>query len=426
MNKILLKGGHIIDPANKINEITNILIEDGKIKSVGLNLKANGAEIIDCNGKIIMPGLIDIHVHMREPGFEDKATIKSERNAAAAGGFTRVVCMPNTDPVIDCEPIVRFVKDRAQSSGTKVEVAGAITKGQKGKELAEIKTMLRAGIVGITEDGHSVENTQLLKNAMRYALMDNIVIMSHCEDHHLAGGGIMHEGKVSNMLGLKGIPSISEDIIVARDIMLAEDTGCKLHIQHVSSKGAIDLIKRAKKQGLKVTAETAPHYFVLTDEVVKDFNTNQKMNPPLRTEEDKLAIIKALADGTLDAIATDHAPHTIDDKDREYDLAPNGVIGLETSLAATYTELVLKDKISLSRMVELMSTKPAEIISCSGGTLSPGADADITVMDPDTEWVVDPAKFLSTSRNSPFIGTKLKSSVMLTIVDGEIVYRKAE
>jgi len=425
-NRILIRGGLIVSPKDKLHTIRDILIDNGKIAKIGTALKESADTVIDAKGLLVMPGLIDLHVHLREPGREDKETVKSGAEAAAAGGLTAVTAMPNTTPVVDNETVVKFILDRAKESKVRVYPVGSITKNMEGQVLSEIGLMRQAGIVAITEDGKSVMDSGIMKNAMRYSLMDDTAILCHCEDANLAKGAVMNESKVSCALGLKGSPKSAEEIMVSRDLLLSQETGARIHIMHVSTKGAVELIRRAKKDGVRVTAETAPHYFTLTDEVIKSFNPNFKVNPPIREKEDVEAIIEGLADGTLDAIATDHAPHTVDEKDQEYDQAPNGLVGLETSVAVTLTELVHKKKITLDRMVELMSVNPAAIIKVTGGNLKIGSPADITVIDPAKKWVVDSSKFLSKGKNTPFQGKALKGKAIMTLVEGQIVYREEE
>jgi dihydroorotase len=418
---ILIKNGRVISPADKLDKECNILIADGKISSIGCSDTVKADKTIDAKGCWVLPGLIDLHVHFREPGREDKETIKTGSAAAAAGGFTAVATMPNTIPVVDNETVVKFILDRAKEGSVRIYPVGAITKGQEGTSLAEIGLMRKAGIVAISEDGKTVMNSGLMKSALRYSLMDDTLVICHCEDHGLAGGGVVHAGKVANMLGLKGIPRSAEEIITSRDIMLAKETGARIHIAHVSTKGSVDIIRRAKEDGIKVTCETAPHYITLTDAVVESFNPNYKVNPPLREESDIEALMKGLADGTIDAIATDHAPHTVDEKDQEYDQAPNGMIGLETAFGVMMTRMVHTGKITPSKLVELMSVNPAKILKVEGGTLKVGSPADVSIMRPDEKWVVDAARFKSKARNTPFNGMELKGRPYITIVAGQSI-----
>ena len=420
---LLIKNGQVVSPKDKINDQRDILIVDGKISEIGKSIKVEAEQMVDAKGCVVTPGLIDMHVHLREPGREDKETIKSGTAAAAAGGITAVAAMANTTPVADNETVVKFILDRAKEGLVRVYPVGAVTRNLEGEFLAEIGLMYRAGIVAISDDGKTIMSSGVMKNALRYSLMDDLPVLCHCEDAGL-GKGVVNSGKTATMLGLAGIPRSAEEIIVARDIMLAKETGARIHIQHVSTKGSVELIRRAKKEKVRVTAETAPHYFTLTDEVVSTFNPNYRVNPPLRGEDDKEALIAGLRDGTIDAIATDHAPHTREDKDQEFDQAPNGMAGLETSVGVTLTELVQKKKITLSRMVELMSVNPAAILKVQGGSLKKGAAADITVINPSLKWSVDPAKFRSKGRNTPFAGMKLTGKAVVTIVGGKIVFQE--
>lgn len=419
---ILIKNGHIIDPANKIDEKLDMLVSDGKIAKLGKpgTLSAENAEVIDAGSMLVVPGLIDLHVHLREPGYEYKETIATGTAAAKAGGFTAVCCMPNTNPVNDSRSVTEFILSQASKEmSCRVLPIGAITKGSKGEELAEIGEMHEAGCVGVSDDGRPVMNAAIMRRAMEYSKIFDIPVVSHCEDANLAAKGVMNEGFVATELGLRGIPHAAEDVMVARDISLAELTRARVHICHVSTAGAVRMIREAKQRGVKVTAETCPHYFTLTDEAVRGYNTMAKMNPPLRTAEDVAAIKAGLKDGTLDAIATDHAPHGMDEKTGEFDLAPFGIVGLETVLGLSL-KLVAEGVLSLSDLVTRMSLTPARIIKASGGTLAGGAAADITVIDPTIEWTVKAAEFKSKSRNTPFEGWKLKGRAIRTIVGGKI------
>ncbi len=418
---ILIKNGRVIDPANKIDAVMDIFIDDGKIIEIGNSLATHRSPlttIIDASNKIVVPGLIDIHVHLREPGYEYKETIKTGTEAASAGGFTTIACMPNTKPVNDNQSITDFILDKAKKDGiVNVYPVGAITKGLKGEELSEIGELKSAGVVAITDDGRPVMNSELMRRAMEYASMFDLPVLSHCEDLQLSEGGVMNEGFVSTELGLKGIPNAAEIVMAARDIALAELTGARLHIAHVSAAGSIMLIRDAKKRGLKVTCETAPHYFTLTDKDVSDYNTNAKINPPLRSEDDLKAIREGLKDGTIDAIATDHAPHEASEKDVEFDKAPFGIIGLETALPLTL-KLVEDGILSLNDAIAKLTINPARILGLNKGTLSVGADADITIIDPEEEWLIDVTKFKSKGKNSPFHGWKVKGRVEMVIVNG--------
>ncbi len=419
---ILIKNGHIIDPANKIDGKLDILVSDGKIAKIGKpgTMPANEAQVIDAAGKLVVPGLIDLHVHLREPGYEYKETVATGTAAAKAGGFTAVCCMPNTNPVNDSRSVTEFIRSQAaQEAAARVYPIGAITKGSKGEELAEMGELHEAGCNGISDDGRPVMSAAVMRRAMEYSKIFDIAVISHCEDASLAAKGVMNEGFVSTELGLRGIPSAAEDVMTGRDISLAELTGARLHICHVSTAGAVRLIREAKQRGVKVTAETCPHYFTLTEEAVRGYNTMAKMNPPLRTAEDVAAIKQGLKDGTLDVIATDHAPHGTDEKSVEFDAAPFGIVGLETSVGLSL-KLVQEGVLSMPQLVERMSMTPAKIIKSGGGTLSVGAVADITIIDPNIEWTVDASQFKSRSKNTPFDGWKLKGRAVRTMVEGRI------
>jgi dihydroorotase len=419
---ILIKNGHIIDPANKVDGKLDLLVVDGKIAKLGKpgSLPADGSEVVDAAGKLVVPGLIDLHVHLREPGYEYKETIATGTAAAKAGGFTAVCCMPNTNPVNDSRSVTELILSQAvKASSARVFPIGAITKDSKGDELAETGELRDAGCVGISDDGRPVMHAAVMRRALEYSKIFDIPVVSHCEDASLAAKGVMNEGFVSTELGLRGIPNAAEDVMTARDIELAELTGAKLHICHVSTRGSVRLIREAKQRGVQVTAETCPHYFSLTDEAVRGYNTMAKMNPPLRTAEDVAAIRQGLKDGTLDAIATDHAPHAMDEKSVEFDAAPFGIAGLETSVGLSL-KLVSDGVLTLSDLVMRMSTAPARIIRSGGGTLSVGAAADITIIDPEMEWTVNASEFQSRSKNTPFDGWKLKGKAVQTIVGGRI------
>ena len=423
----LIKGGRVIDPSQGIDKILDILIEKGKIKAIEENIRKDDVEIIDATGKIVTPGLIDIHVHFREPGFEAKEDIKTGSISAAAGGFTSVACMPNTNPAVDSKSIVEFIIERAEKVGlTNVYPIGAISKGLEGEELSEIGDMKYSGIVGISDDGNPVMNSNLMRRALEYSSMFDLPVISHCEDIPMSNEGVINEGLTSTILGLKGIPPAAEEIMVERDIRIAEFTGGKLHIAHVSTKGSVELVRQAKSKGINVTAEATPHHFTLTDEATKTFDTNTKVNPPLRTAEDVEAIRQGLKDGTIDAIVTDHAPHAIEDKDVEYDYADFGISGLETSLPLVITELVEPGILTLSQAIEKMTYIPANIINIPKGTLKPGNDADITIIDKDKTIIVNTKEFKSKGKNSPFNNWELKGSVEMTIKGGNIVYENKD
>jgi len=419
--KILVKNGHIIDPANKVDEKLDVLLSDGKISKFGkpASLPANGCKVIDAAGMLVVPGLIDMHVHLREPGFEYKETIATGTAAAKAGGFTSVCCMPNTNPVNDNRSVTEFILAQARDASAQVFPIGAITKGSRGEELAEMGELHAAGCVAISDDGKPLMNSSMMRRAMEYSRIFDALLVSHCEDITLSGNGVMNDGIVSTELGLRGIPRAAEDVMTARDISLAELTGARLHIAHVSTAGAVRMIRDAKSRGVKVTAETCPHYFSLTDEAVRGYNTMAKMNPPLRTADDVAAVKQGLKDGTLDVIATDHAPHAMDEKYGEFDYAPFGIVGLETALGLTL-RLVQEGAISLTEAIRKLSVNPALILRLDKGTLSVGADADMTVIDPNLEWTVDAAQFKSKSKNTPFDCWKLKGKAVRAIVGGKI------
>lgn len=420
-----ISGGYVIDPGY-INSKADVWIRDGKIievcaEGVATQIPDTPDKIIDASGKIVSPGLIDMHVHLREPGHEYKETIETGLKAAVSGGFTAVCCMPNTKPVNDNSQITSFILEKARQAGlAKVYPVAAISTGLKGDSLSEYAELKASGAVAVSDDGMPVTSGRLMRNAMEYASGFGLLVISHCEDHDLAGNGSMNEGEVSTRLGLRGIPNISESIMVMRDIELSELTGVPVHIAHVSARESVMAIREAKKRGIKVTAETAPHYFVLTDEAVGNYDTNAKMNPPLRTEEDRQAIIKGLSDGTLDIIATDHAPHSVLEKEMEFDKAANGICGLETSLGLGM-RLVQDGAIDMENLIRLMSTRPSEILGMDNH-LKPGNAADITLIDPVAEWVVDSSQFFSKSRNTPFDGFRLKGRAVMTIVDGRVVF----
>lgn len=420
--KLLIKNGTVIDPyAGKVTE-KDILLAGGKIVKTGAHLSAGGATVLDAGGKLVTPGLIDLHVHLREPGFEAKETIFSGTCAAARGGFTTVACMPNTNPVTDNAAVVAYIINTARAQGVvNVYPIGAITRGSKGESLAEMGDMKEAGAAAFSDDGIPVMNAGLMRRAMQYARMLGRTIISHCEDKHLSAGGAMHEGYMSTVLGLKGIPASAEEVMVARDILLAEETGCRLHIAHVSTAKSVRLVREAKARGVSVTAEAAPHHFSLTDAAVAGYDTATKVNPPLRTAADVAALKEGLADGTIDIIATDHAPHTIEEKDVEYELAPCGMVGLETAVGLIWTELVATGVLSPLEAITKLTINPAQVLGLSKGTLESGADADLTIIDPALVWTVDPAQFASKGRNSPFAGRRLTGKPYMTIVGGRVV-----
>ena len=420
----ILRNGRIIDPAYGADQREDLWIENGFIIEPG-SVDANGATVHDVDGCWVVPGLIDMHVHLREPGQEYKETIDSGTRAAAAGGFSAVACMPNTSPVNDSGSVTRYIVEGAEGCAARVYPVGALSKGLEGKDLAEYAEMKKAGAVALSDDGMPVMDSRLMRRAFEYSGSQDMLVISHSEDENLSRNGSMHEGYVSTRLGLKGIPSAAEAIMVYREIALAELTGSRIHIAHVSTGAAVDLIRAAKARGVKVTAETAPHYFTLTDEAVEGYNTNAKMNPPLRTEQDRLAIIEGLRDKTIDVIATDHAPHSILEKEIEFDQAANGIIGLETSLPLSL-ELVRGGHLSESRLVELMSANPAAILGVGGGSLGAGVPADVTVIDPVRSFVFTEDSIVSKGKNSPFINWELTGKAVMTICDGRITHNELQ
>lgn len=417
---MILQGGRLIDPVLGIDEIADLWLQDGKITGPDFAARKQ-AEVYDVRGCWVMPGFVDMHVHLREPGQEYKETIRSGTRAAAAGGFTGVACMPNTDPVNDCGAVTRFICEAARDGHATVYPVGALSKGLRGKELADYAEMQAAGVVALTDDGLPVVDSRLMRRAMEYASSFSLKIISHAEDPLLSCNGAMNEGYVSTRLGLTGSPPISESVMVYREIALAEFIGVPVHIAHVSTGASIELIRAAKKRGVAVTAETAPHYFTLTDEAVAGYNTLAKMNPPLRAEQDLLAVRAALGDGTIDAIATDHAPHSALEKDLEFDRAANGIIGLETAVPLSL-EMIRQGVIGPERLVELMAINPRKILGIQGGTLGHGGVADITVIDPEKSFVYSAQQIVSKSANSPFIDWRLKGKPVLTVSGGRCTY----
>jgi dihydroorotase len=424
---ILIRGGRVIDPSRGTDGVADVFLADGKVESVGRDIGSpDDALVLDATGRIVTPGLIDLHVHLREPGQEDVETVATGAMAAAAGGFSAVCAMPNTDPVTDNQAAVGFIVSQAQRAGkARVYPVGAISLGQRGQQLAEFGELVGAGAVAVSDDGKPVVSSHLMRTALEYARTFGIPVADHCEDPTLSAGGAMHEGIVSTRLGLKGIPSAAEEIMVARDILLAELTGGHVHLCHMSTRGSVDLIRRAKEKGLRVTAEACPHHFTLTHEACEGYNTNAKMNPPLREADDREAIRQALKDGTIDVICTDHAPHHYDAKEREFDDAPNGIIGLETAFGLAVTELVETGLLTLCDLVNRMSTMPAKIFNLPGGTLAPGSAADVLIADSKAPWVVDPVAFHSKSRNTPFAGRQLIGRAEVTVVRGQVIYQRA-
>ena len=422
--RLVIKNGRVINPATKFDAIADVLIEDGKIKEIGANLDAGDASVYDAAGKIVTPGLIDLHVHFREPGQEAKEDFESGSKAAAAGDFTTVCTMPNTKPVIDSAALVRSLEKRAEDVAcVHVKIIGAVTKNQEGKELAELGDMIQAGAVAFSDDGHFDPTAKVLLNAYDYLHTFDKVIINHDEESSLVEEGVMNESHRSAMLGLKGRPTVAEDIAVARDVLLAEYAGARVHVAHISSARAVDIVRQAKKRGVRVTAEATPQHMTMTDECVNLFDTSTKINPPLRSQADCEAILAGLKDGTIDAIVTDHSPHAQEEKDREYVYAPSGFPGLETSLGIMLTDLYHKDKLDLPLIISKMTWEPAKVLGLDGGTLAAGAKADVTVIDPELDWTVDAAKFYTKGSHSPFIGRTLKGKAILTVVDGEIVMK---
>lgn len=424
--KILIANGHVIDPSQGQNSGRNLLIEDGRV--VGLLDRGDGVpestHIIDATGRVVAPGFMDMHTHLREPGEEYKETIATGVAAAVAGGFTSVCAMPNTDPVNDNPAVTRFIIEQAEAAGlANVFPIGAISKSSKGLELAEMGEMKRAGIVAVSDDGRPVPTAVMMRRAMEYARGFDLPVIDHCQEPSLAAGGMMHEGRWSLLLGLKGIPAVAEELDAVRDCLLAEMVGAKVHLAHISTAGAIEAVRQAKEKGLGVTCEVAPHHWTLTDEVLQGYDTNMKMNPPLRSREHLDAILEGLRDGTIDAIATDHAPHHADEKALEFDHAPFGITGLETAIGLALDKLVHGGVISLQRVVELCATNPSKILGLEDrGTLKPGSHADVTVIDPDLTWTFDARRSKSKSRNTPFDGWTFRGSVVATIVAGRIVH----
>ncbi len=421
---LFLKGGRVVDPSTGTDQILDLLLSDGQVTAVGSELDApEGARVVDCAGKVVTPGLIDVHVHLREPGGEHKETIASGARAAAAGGFTAVCAMPNTDPVIDSPATVGFVAAAGRDAGAaRVYPVGALSLGQKGERLTEIGELVEAGAVAITDDGLPVMDSGLMRRALEYASGFDIPVADHAEDLGLSRGGVMNEGVVSARLGLRGKPNASEDVHTLRDLLVAELTGGHIHLQHVSTRASVDAIRRAKARGVRVTAEATPHHLLLTEEAVDGYRTEAKMNPPLRAEEDRKAVIAGFLDGTLDILATDHAPHHYDEKEQAFDDAPFGIVGLETAVGLILTHFVGKGEMELATFVERASCQPARAFRLPGGTLAKESPADVTVLDLEATWTVDPARFLSRSRNTPFTEWELTGRAVMTVVGGRVVW----
>lgn len=420
-----LKGGTVVDPANRRRAQLDVLVRDGLIAAVGPDLDPGEAEVFPAAGLHILPGLVDMHVHLREPGREDEETVATGLAAAAAGGFTAVGAMPNTEPAVDQAALVEYARRLGAGAGAaRICVIGCLTKGQRGEEMAELGEMARAGAVAFSNDGVPLGNAEVLRCAMEYGKIFGLPLLLHCEDAALADGGAMHEGKWSTILGLKGQPALAEEVAVARDLLLAEATGAAVHICHASTAGTVKLIRQAKRHGVHVTAEASPHHLILTDGDVAGYDPNTKVNPPLRARADVEALRAALADGTIDAIASDHAPHSLEEKHREYALAPNGLVGLETSLGLILTELVRPGHLTLDDLVLKMAVNPRRLLSLPEGEITPGKPADLTVVDLERAWTVDPAAFRSKARNTPFGGRRLVGKAVATFVDGRLVYRE--
>lgn len=423
--KLLIKNGRVIDPVNKIDDTLDILVEKGKIIDIKSRIDLAGVNTIDATRMVVAPGFIDMHVHLREPGQEHKETILTGTMAAARGGFTSVACMPNTSPVNDNSGITEYIISQAEkASGVNIFPVAAVTLGLAGVQLSDMADLRKAGAAAFSDDGKPVFNSLIMRRALEYSLLLNVPIIDHCEDPSLSADGVMNESKWSVRFGLQGIPAASEEIMVFRNIILAEKTGARIHIAHVSTRGSVELIRQAKKRKVKVTAEVTPHHLLLTDRMLFNYSTNLKVNPPLREEEDRQALIEALNDGTIDAIATDHAPHTPDEKEVEFNQAPFGIIGLESAVPVLLDKLVHKNIISLGRLIELLSSAPARILGLeSKGQIKKGADADLTLLNLQKESVIDVNTFLSKSRNCPFDGWKLKGLPVMTIVGGRIIFQ---
>ena len=425
---LLLTGGRVLDPSQGLDvAVGDVLLVGGRVEHAGERVaRPDGAEVVDCAGLVVSPGFVDVHCHLREPGREDVETIATGARAAAAGGFTAVCAMPNTDPVTDNQAAVGFIVRQAQrAASARVYPIGAITLGQRGETLAEFGEMVGAGAVAVSDDGRPVVSAQIMRTALEYARTFGIPVADHCEEPTLARGGAMNEGVVSMRLGLKGIPTEAEEIMAIRDILLARRTGGHVHLCHMSTAGSVELIRWGKERGIRVTAEVCPHHLSLTEDAVEGYQTNAKMNPPLRTAADVEALQAAVRDGTIDLVATDHAPHHYDEKEREFADAPNGIVGLETALGVVVTWLVAPGILSYADLVERMACAPARVFGLPGGTLRRGAPADVTVFDPERRWTVDPARFRSKGRNTPYAGQELQGCAVLTVVDGRVVFDRA-
>jgi dihydroorotase len=438
MSAVLIRGGRVLDPGSGVDLLGDVLLRDGRVAAVGAGLDAGDARVIEARGLLVTPGFVDLHTHLREPGFEYKETIETGTRAAARGGFTTVCAMPNTEPPLDSRAAVDYVLERARGASARVLPIGCVTKGRQGKLLAELGELAAAGCVAFSDDGSPVADAGLMRRALEYARGLGRPVIDHCEDPEM-GSGVMHEGWVSTRLGLKGIPAASEESAVARDIALARQTGASLHVAHVSTAGAVELVRRAKAEGLTVTAEVTPHHLTLTHEAVMSragfpalaYDTDAKMYPPLRTDEDVAACVRGLADGTIDAIATDHAPHAVQEKLCEFDIAANGIVGLETALALVLSRACGRGGLTLERVVEALTVGPVRALGLDAalpgmGTLAAGAPADLVIIDVDAEWVVDPALFASKGKNTPLAGAKLRGRVVATVCDGRVVHTAEE
>lgn len=418
--ELIIRNGRVIDPSQGVDEVTDVRIADGRIVGIGKS-DDDASEVIDASGQIVCPGLIDMHVHLREPGQEDEETIATGSAAAVAGGFTSIACMPNTDPAIDTEAMVEFVYRQSKRAGLcNVYPIGAVTKSREGKELAEIGTMVRAGAVAFSDDGCGVSNSSVMFRAMQYVKMFGKVIIQHCEDADLAGSGCMNAGVMAMRLGLPGIPSMAEEVMIQRDVLIAKHTGTRYHVAHISTAGAVQLVRDAKANGAPVTTEVCPHHLLLTEEEVATYDTNFKMNPPLRSQADVDACLDGVVDDTIDCLVTDHAPHGMDEKSDDFQTAPFGIVGLEVALPLFARALVHSNRMSWSRLIEKLTIRPARILGINKGTLKAGADADVTILDPDLEWTVDVSQFQSSSRNCPYDGWALRGRATRTIVGGAV------
>ena len=424
--RLLIRGGRVVDPSRGVDEDLDVLVEEGRIAQVGARLAVRGTEVMEAEGLVVCPGFIDIHTHLREPGREDKETIATGTRAAAAGGYTAVCAMPNTEPVNDHAGITRAILERARAEGlVRVYPIGAVTRGSRGEQMSEYADLREAGCVALSDDGKPVASARMMRRALEYAKGFGLVVIDHCEEPTLAEAACMNEGPVATLLGLRGAPAAGEAIMVERDVLLSELTGGRVHIAHLSAAASLDAVRRGKARGVKLTAEVTPHHLLLTDAAVRDkgYDTSTKMNPPLRAEADRAAMLEGLCDGTIDCIATDHAPHTEDDKNVEYDQAAFGIVGLETAVPLCLDRLVAAKVVDLPRLVQLLSTNPARVLGLPGGTLAPGSPADVTVLDLKARRSVDPARFASKSRNTPFGGLRLRGWPAMTIVGGRVVWK---